>query len=361
MDAFKQYCEKLRKDPATGKRNFCILQAEDELAAIGMVIGAGWMGARAFTSTAGPGISLMNELLGLAYYAEIPAVVVDVQRTGPSTGMPTRTQQGDILSCAYASHGDTKHILLFPSNPSECFEMAVKAFDLSEQFQTPVLMLSDLDIGMNDWVCPRLDWDDSYRPNRGKVLSAADLEKLDKYYRYSPPDENEVAARTLPGVHAKGAFFTRGSGHNKLGGYTEIPDEYQEVVDRLARKHKASAKFVPAPVIMQREGGASVGIVSLGGCDAAVRESVELLAARGVPADYMRVRGFPFDERVEAFLAEHERVYVVEQNRDAQLRQLFIAETPVPKEKVRSVLVYGGFPLSARHVVDAIVAQEQKS
>jgi 2-oxoglutarate ferredoxin oxidoreductase subunit alpha len=353
MDAFKSLTDKYRKDPETGKKNVCILQAEDELAAIGMVIGAAWNGARAFTSTAGPGISLMSELIGLAYYAEIPAVVIDVQRTGPSTGMPTRTQQGDILSCAYASHGDTKHILLFPSSPNECFHFAVKSFDLAERFQTPVFMLSDLDIGMNDWVTPKLTWDDTYRPDRGRVLTAEDLEKIEKFYRYSPADENNVAARSLPGVHPKGAFFTRGSGHNKLGTYTEIPDEYQEVVDRLARKHKSAAKFVPAPIIQRKE-GAKVGLVSLGGCDPAMREAVELLAGKGIVCDYMRVRGFPFDDVVEEFLDAHEQNFVVEQNRDGQLRTLFIAETGVAKEKVKSLLFYGGFPLSARHVVDGI-------
>ncbi len=359
MDAFKELCTKYRKDPETGKANHAILQAEDELAAIGMVIGASWNGARAFTSTAGPGISLMSELIGLAYYAEIPAVIVDVQRTGPSTGMPTRTQQGDILACAYASHGDTKHILLFPANPEECFHFAVKSFDLAERFQTPVFMLSDLDIGMNDWVCPRLKWDDSYRPDRGRVLDAATLEKLPKFLRYTNEDADHVAARSLPGVHPKGAFFTRGSGHNKFGGYTEIPSEYQEVMDRLARKHKASAKHVPAPVIRSQT-DATFGIVSLGGCDPAVREAVTALAERGIVGDYMRVRGFPFDDTVEQFLSAHEKVFVVEQNRDGQLRTLLTMETSAPKEKLHSVLVYSGFPLSARHVIDGVTAKLDK-
>jgi 2-oxoglutarate ferredoxin oxidoreductase subunit alpha len=270
--------------------------------------------------------------------------------------MPTRTQQADILSCAYASHGDTKHILLFPANPAECFELAVKAFDLAEYFQTPVIMLSDLDIGMNDWVVPRLQWDDSYRPNRGRVLSAEELEEITAFYRYTGEDQNYVAARTLPGVHPKGAYFVRGSGHNKLGGYTEIPDEYQEVMDRLALKHRAAARFVPSPVIERRD-GARLGVVTLGGCDLAVREALELLAERGVPADYLRVRGFPFDTIVQEFLDEHDRCFVVEQNRDAQLRSLLVLETCVPKEKLRSVLVYGGFPLSARHVVEGITGQ----
>ncbi len=360
MDAFKQFTEKHRRDPDTGKRNCIIIQAEDELAAIGMVIGASWMGARAFTSTAGPGISLMNELLGLAYYAEIPAVVIDVQRVGPSTGMPTRTQQGDILECAYASHGDTKHVLLFPANPAECFDFAVKSFDLAERFQTPVVMLSDLDIGMNDWVVPRLTWDDSYRPDRGRVLTEEDLERMPKFERYSDEDENGVTSRTLPGVHPKGAFFTRGSGHNKFGGYTEIPDEYQEVVDRLLRKHKAAAKFVPPPVI-ERRPGARFGIVTLGSCDPAVREAIDLLAQRDVPADFMRVRGFPFNDAAVEFIQQHEFSFLIEQNRDAQLHSLFLLETQVAKEKLRSILIYGGFPLSAMHVVEEIMKQLEES
>jgi 2-oxoglutarate ferredoxin oxidoreductase subunit alpha len=356
MDAFKMFCEKFRHDPETGKNNYAIIQAEDELAAIGMVIGASWNGARAFTSTAGPGISLMNELLGLAYYAEIPAVIIDVERVGPSTGMPTRTQQGDLLECAYASHGDTKHILLFPSNPAECFELAPVAFDLAERFQTPVFIMSDLDIGMNDWVVPRFKWDDSYKPDRGRVLSAEELEKMAKFQRYTNEDENQVAARTLPGVHPKGSFFTRGSGHNKFGGYTETPDEYREVMDRLLLKHKAAAKHVPPPII-ERRADAQFGVVTLGGCNLAVREALDLLAERGVVADFMRLRGFPFDESVQAFLDEHDFCYVIEQNRDAQLRSLLTLETAVVKDKLRSVLVYGGFPLSAKHVIDGIMSQ----
>jgi 2-oxoglutarate ferredoxin oxidoreductase subunit alpha len=353
MDAFRMFCDQYRRDPETGKNNCLIIQAEDELSAIGMVIGASWNGARSFTSTSGPGISLMGELLGLAYYAEIPAVIMDIQRVGPSTGMPTRTQQGDIMACAYASHGDTKHILLFPSNPAECFEFAVKSFDLAERFQTPVFMLSDLDIGMNDWVVPRLTWDDSYRPDRGRVLDLDEIEKLSKFLRYTNEDENHIASRTLPGVHSKGAFFTRGSGHNKLGAYTEAPDEYQDVVERLLRKHKAAAKFVPAPVIQKRE-GARIGIVTLGGCDPAVREAIELLPQRGLDADFMRIRGFPFHEDVEAFLNAHDVNFIVEQNRDAQLCSLLTLETGVAKSKLRSVLAFGGFPLSAKNVIDGI-------
>lgn len=356
MDAFRGFCEKYRRDPETGKRNCMIVQAEDELAAIGMVVGAGWAGARAFTSTSGPGISLMNELIGLAYYIEIPAVIIDVQRVGPSTGMPTRTQQGDLLTCAYASHGDTRHILLLPANPAECFDFAVRAFDLAEQFQTPVFMLSDLDIGMNDWVVPRLRWDDNYRPDRGRVLTAPDLEKMQKFQRYFDVDENSVATRSVPGVHPKGAYTARGSGHNKFGGYTETPSEYQEVVDRLSQKQRAAAKFVPAPEIVRRE-GATFGVITIGGCDPAVREALDLLEKRGTPADYLRIRAFPFTSEVEDFLALHEYCFIVEQNRDAQLRSLLMIETKVAKDKLRSIAVYGGFPLSARRVVEEILSQ----
>ncbi len=352
MDNFAKLCKTYRRDPDTGENNYLIMQAEDELAALAMVVGAGWTGARAFTSTSGPGISLMSELLGLAYYAEIPAVVIDVQRAGPSTGMPTRTQQADLLTCAYASHGDTKHILLFPANPAECFHFAVKAFDLAERFQTPVIMLSDLDIGMNDWVVPRLTWDDSYRPDRGRVLSSEELSRMGKFFRYADADANQVAARTLPGVDARGAYFTRGSGHNKFGGYTEAPDEYQEVVDRLAGKHAAAAEHVPPPIV--EHNGSSIGVITLGSCDLAVREAIDVLASSGIAVDLMRIRGFPFGSQVQGFLDDHDLCFVVEQNRDGQLRSLLTLETDVVAEKLRSILVYGGYPLSAQHVITAI-------
>ena len=356
LDAFKEFCEEYRVDAATGERRYCILQAEDELAAIGMVIGAAWNGARSFTATSGPGISLMSELVGLAYYAEIPAVVVDVQRVGPSTGMPTRTQQGDILMCAYASHGDTKHILVFPGNPEECFHFTAKAFDLAERFQTPVFVLSDLDIGMNDWVVPRLVWDDAYRPDRGRVLTQEEIEALPKYHRYSPEDWQGVAARTLPGTSAKGSFFTRGSGHNKLGGYTEDPDEYQEVMDRLARKHWTARNFVP-PAVIETRPSSSFGVVTVGSCDLAVREALAELAANGIVGDYLRVRGFPFGPEIESFLRRHDRMFVVEQNRDGQLRSLLTLETGVAKSQLFSVRAYGGLPLQADQVVHEIVHQ----
>jgi 2-oxoglutarate/2-oxoacid ferredoxin oxidoreductase subunit alpha len=356
MDAFTQLCARYRRDAATGRKNYLILQAEDELAAIGIVIGASWNGARAVTSTSGPGISLMGELIGLAYYTETPVVIVDVQRAGPSTGMPTRTQQGDILTCAYASHGDTKHILLFPGNPSECFDFAVRSFDLAERFQTPVMMLSDVDIGMNDWMIPRLSWDDSRLPERGPVLDAEQLEtRIEAYHRYANPNSDHVAARTLPGVDEKGAYFARGSGHDQFGSYTESPGDYQQVIDRLARKHAAAAAHVPPPQIERH--GARAALVTVGGCDPAVREAIELLAAQGLPFDYMRVRGFPFGPAVQDFLDDHDSVFVVEQNRDAQLRSLLVLETAVPKDRLRSVLAYGGLPLCAAEVVDSIRAQ----
>jgi 2-oxoglutarate ferredoxin oxidoreductase subunit alpha len=355
MEAYKEYAERFRVDKETGKRKYCLIQAEDELAAAGMVLGASWAGARSFTSTAGPGISLMSEFIGLGYYAEVPGVFVDVQRTGPSTGMPTRTQQGDLLSIAYLSHGDTKHIALFPANPEECFYLMVQAFDLSEYFQTPVFVVTDLDIGMNDWMCRRLSWDDSYRPNRGKVLSAAELAEVKKFARYADTGGG-VPARTLPGVHPKGAFFTRGSGHTSQATYTEDSDEYREVVDRLARKLATAAEAVPEPEIDAQPGG-TIGIVSIGGCHAAVREALHQLRADGIAADYLRIRGFPFGASVRAFLAKYRRCFVVEQNRDAQLRSLLAIETATPMDKMIPVLDYGGLPLTAGFVVNEISEQ----
>ncbi len=361
MEAFKGFCLKYRRDPETKKNRFAILQAEDELAAIGMVIGASWAGARAFTPTAGPGISLMSEFIGLAYYAEVPAVVFDVQRTGPSTGMPTRTQQGDLMLCAYASHGDTRHICLYPSDPREAFEMAVNAFDLAERFQTPVFVLSDLDIGMNDWMVPKLAWDDSYRPDRGKVLSAAELEEAKTFYRFLDVDGDGIPQRSLPGVHPKGAFFTRGSGHNKYGAYTEDADEYQEVLDRIARKVQNAAKAVPAPFVRKSATTAKMGLISIGGCHAACMEAIDQMAKDGIALDYMRVRGFPFGEDVRAFVEQHEVTFVVEQNRDAQLRSLLMLETGFGMEKFESVRYYAGFPMSAHHVVSGVKARLEKA
>jgi 2-oxoglutarate ferredoxin oxidoreductase subunit alpha len=356
MEAFKGFCQKYRREPDTNRNRFAILQAEDEIAAIGMVIGASWAGARAFTPTSGPGISLMNEFLGLAYYAEVPAVVFDVQRTGPSTGMPTRTQQGDLMMCAYASHGDTRHICLYPSDPREAFEFAAQSFDLAERFQTPVFVLSDLDIGMNDWMVPRLTWDDGYRPDRGKVLSPEQLDGVKAFHRYADPDGDGIPYRTLPGVHPAGAYFTRGSGHNRFGAYTEDGAEYAEVVDRIDRKIQRAARAVPAP-LMRTVAGARLGLVTVGGCHAACVEALDLFAAEGLAVDYMRVRGFPFPDEVRRFLESHETNFIVEQNRDAQLRSLLMLETGVPVEKLQSIRYYAGFPLSAEHVVTGLKAR----
>jgi 2-oxoglutarate ferredoxin oxidoreductase subunit alpha len=360
MEGFKSFCQKYRVDPESKQNRFAILQAEDELAAVGMVIGASWAGARAFTPTAGPGISLMSEFIGLAYYAEVPAVIFDVQRTGPSTGMPTRTQQGDLMLCAYASHGDTRHICLYPSDPREAFEFAAASFDLAERFQTPVFVLSDLDIGMNDWMVPKLAWDDSYRPDRGKVLSAEELEGVKTFYRYLDADGDGIAARTLPGISPKGAFFTRGSGHNRFGAYTEDGDEYVEVIDRIDRKIQQASRAVPAPVIRNAP-GAKMGLVTIGGCHAACLEAIDLLAADGVPLDYLRVRGFPFGADVTRFLDAHDINFIVEQNRDGQLRSLLMLETGVPIEKLESVRYYGGFPMSANLVIAGVKAKLERA
>ena len=357
MEAFKDFCQRYRVD-ADGRKRFCIVQAEDELAAAGIVIGASWAGARAFTSTAGPGISLMQEFIGLAYYADVPAVFFDIQRTGPSTGMPTRTQQADLLSIAYASHGDTKHIALFPANPEECFYMAAQAFDIAERFQTPVFVVSDLDIGMNDWMCRRLTWDDKYRPDRGKVLSAEEVAALPKFSRYVDVEGDGIAPRTLPGVHPKGAYFTRGSGHDRHGAYTEDSAAYQDVVDRLAKKLALAAEAVPAPEIITHPGaGAEIGIVSLGGCHAAVLEALDRLRDQGIACDYLRVRAFPFAASITEFLKSHSQIFVVEQNRDAQLRSLFALETGVARDRMTPVLDYGGLPLTAERVVRAVTSQ----
>jgi 2-oxoglutarate ferredoxin oxidoreductase subunit alpha len=356
MDAFKAFCDRMRADPETGRKNFAFIQAEDELAAIGMVIGASWNGARAFTATSGPGISLMNEFLGLAYYAEVPTVVFDIQRVGPSTGMPTRTQQGDIMACAYASHGDTRHVCLYPADPEECFYMAVQAFDLAERLQTPVIVLSDLDIGMNDWMCRDLKWDDSYQPDRGKVLGAAEVQQLEKFHRYLDRDGDGIASRTLPGVHPRAAYFARGSGHSQYGSYTEDSVEYQIVLDRLLKKWNTARALVPRPII-QSTAGSELAIVSLGSCEGAIREAIHALEAEGVALSYMRVRALPFGEEVERFLAAHRLIFVVEQNRDAQFRSLLTLETAVDKSKLRSLLHYSGLPISSSFIVEGILAE----
>lgn len=354
MDAFADYCGQLRVDADTGKNKYCILQAEDELAAIGMVMGASWNGARAFTPTSGPGISLMSEFIGFAYYSEVPMVLFDIQRVGPSTGMPTRTQQCDINICAYASHGDTKHIVLYPANPGECFDMAMNAFDLAERFQTPVFFLSDIDIGMNDWMVDELKFDESYVPDRGKVLTSEDLDEMEAFYRYLDVDGDHIPYRTLPGRDPRGSYFLRGSGHNKFGGYTEKGPEYKEVVDRLLTKWKSAADAVPAPILTKANGPARTGIIAIGSSDGAVLEACERLAETGIFVDYLRIRAFPFSEEVDAFVNAYDQVYVVEQNRDAQLMNLIIQETSVQKSQLTPVLHYSGEPLSYKFVFEAM-------
>jgi 2-oxoglutarate ferredoxin oxidoreductase subunit alpha len=356
MDAYKAFADRMRVDPETGRKNFAFIQAEDELAAIGMVLGASWNGARAFTATSGPGVSLMNEFLGLAYYAEVPAVLFDIQRVGPSTGMPTRTQQCDILEAAYASHGDTKHVCLFPRDPEECFYFARDAFDLAERLQTPVLVMSDLDIGMNDWMCPDLKWDDNYVPDRGKVLGVDEIKKLEKFHRYLDVDGDGIPYRTLPGVHPKGAYFTRGSGHTQYGAYTEDSAEYQIVLDRLTRKFHTAKRLVPKAVIEQ-DPKIDIAVVAYGSSDGAVREALDILGSHGLKANYMRLRSFPFGEDVEKFLESHKLVFVIEQNRDGQMRSLLTLETRTEKAKLRSLLHYSGLPISSEFIVKGVLAE----
>ncbi len=359
MDAFRSFCMEYRRDAATDKRTFCVIQAEDELAAIGMVLGAAWNGARSFTPTSGPGISLMSEFLGFAYYAEIPAVIFNVQRTGPSTGMPTRTQQADILFCAYASHGDTKHVLLFPADPGECFSTAVSAFDYAERLQTPVMVLSDLDIGMNDWMVPEFEWDEDYVPDRGKVLSAEELEEAESFYRYLDVDRDGITYRSLPGTHPKGAYFTRGSGHTKLGAYTEDADEYQDVVDRLLVKWETARDILPEPDIEYSKAN-KVAILTVGSGHAACREALDRLKEQDVNLNYCRIKAFPFHETVREFIEQHRFVYVVEQNRDAQLRTLLILDLEADQKKLVPLLHYNGNPITPDFIVERALEEISK-
>jgi 2-oxoglutarate ferredoxin oxidoreductase subunit alpha len=359
MDAFSGYCERFRVDPETGDKRFCIIQAEDELAAAGIVLGANWTGARAFTPTSGPGISLMSEFIGLAYYAEIPSVFIDVQRVGPSTGMPTRTQQCDLMLCAYASHGDTKHPLLLPANPKECFEMAVRDFDLAERLQTPVFMLSDLDIGMNDWMVPELTWEETYRPDRGKVLGPEELARMDRFIRYLDVDGDGITYRTLPGEDPKGAYFTRGSGHDRYGAYTENSDAYQDVLDRLLVKWETAKTLVPDAVLSKAEEATRLGIVAYGSSDGAVIEARDRLAEQGIHADYLRIRAFPFSAEVVEFLHDHDTIFVVEQNRDAQMRSLLTLESADTANRLVPILHYNGMPIPSECVVKGISAHQE--
>jgi 2-oxoglutarate ferredoxin oxidoreductase subunit alpha len=354
-EAFTRHCQRLRVDKETGKNRFAIVQAEDELASIGMVIGASWNGARAFTATSGPGISLMQEFIGLAYFAEIPAVLFDVQRGGPSTGMPTRTQQSDVLSAAYASHGDTKHVLLFPEDPRECFEFAVEAFDLAERLQTPVFVMLDLDIGMNEWLCKPLTWDDSRRYDRGKVLTAEELQAGREFGRYLDVDGDGIPFRTFPGTHPnKGAFFTRGTSKNRFAKYSEEGADYVDNMQRLLRKFETAKRIVPAPVRKDAAQSTRVGVIYYGSTTPAMHEALEKLATQGIHLDTLRVRAFPFSDEIIDFVLDHDQIFLVEQNRDAQLRTLLINEGALDPARIVPILHYDGTPITARFIIDAI-------
>ncbi|MDE2517240.1 MAG: 2-oxoacid:acceptor oxidoreductase subunit alpha, partial [Rhodospirillales bacterium] len=354
-EAFTRWANRYRREAETGANRFAIVQAEDELASIGMVIGAAWNGARAFTATSGPGISLMQEFLGLAYFAEVPAVIFDVQRAGPSTGMPTRTQQGDILACALASHGDTKHVLLLPEDPHECFTFGALAFDLADRLQTPVFVMLDLEIGMNDRLCAPFAWDDAKRMDRGKVMTAEALETGTDFGRYLDVDGDGIPYRTWPGTHpTRGAFFTRGTSKDRYARYTEAGAAYEDNMARLLRKFATAATLVP-PAIREDCGEAgAAGVIFYGSTAAAMAEAAALLRAQGIALDRLRLRGFPFGAEVADFIAAHERIFVVEQNRDAQMRSLLITELEIDPARLTRILHFDGTPITARFIAAAI-------
>ena len=354
-EAFQRSCSKLRVDKETGKNKFAIIQAEDELASIGIVVGAGWNGARAFTATAGPGISLMSEFIGLAYFAEIPAVIIDVQRGGPSTGMPTRTQQSDVMKCAYASHGDTKHVLLFPEDAYECFEMGAQAFDLAERLQTPVFVMTDLDIGMNQRLCNPLVWDDARRYDRGKLMTEKMLEAGMEFGRYLDVDGDGIPYRTLPGTHAtKGAYFTRGTSKNAYAVYSEAGPDYVYNMQRLLKKFETAKTLVPKPVLTPSKEPARFGCIYYGSTSPAMHEALEALAEKGIFVNALRVRAFPFQDELFDFVASHSKVFVVEQNRDAQLKTLLVNDAGINPASLISVLHYDGTPITARFITEEI-------
>jgi 2-oxoglutarate ferredoxin oxidoreductase subunit alpha len=356
-EAFMKYCRRFRMDKETGKGKYAIVQGEDELASIGIVLGAAWNGARAFTCTSGPGVSLMTEFVGLGYYAEIPAVIMDVQRGGPSTGMPTRTQQADLIGAAYASHGDTKHPLLFPEDPGECFEMAAHAFDMADRLQTPVFLMLDLDIGMNDWLTKPFAWDDSKQLDRGKVLDYEDLQGGKDLQRYTDLEGDGIGFRTYPGTHpTKGSYFTRGSSHNRLAKYSENGTDYVENVQRLLRKFETAKKLIPAPVRRAAKQKSKYGVLYFGSTSPSMNEALGALEEQGVHVDAMRLRGFPFSDEVVNFVLEHEQVFFVEQNRDAQCRTLLITESNLDPARIVPVLHYDGTPITARFIIDKISA-----
>jgi 2-oxoglutarate ferredoxin oxidoreductase subunit alpha len=354
-ESFMKYCRKLRVDPDNKKNKFAIVQSEDEISAIGTVIGAAWNGARSFTATSGPGISLMQEFLGLAYFAEIPAVIFDVQRGGPSTGMPTRTQQADILLCAYASHGDTKHILLFPEDPRELFEFAAESFDLAERLQTPIFVMEDLDIGMNDWLCQPFAWDDAKVYDRGKLMSAGDLEAGKTFGRYLDVDGDAITYRTLPGTHpTKGAYFTRGTSRDRFAKYSEEGAVYADNMQRLLRKFETAKRYVPAPVLRTAKERTRYGVIYFGSTSAAMAEALVALEAEGLHLDTLRLRAFPFSDEVIDFINAHDQVFVIEQNRDAQMRMLLVNECAIDPARFISILHYDGTPITARFITESI-------
>jgi 2-oxoglutarate/2-oxoacid ferredoxin oxidoreductase subunit alpha len=352
-EAFENYAQQFRIDKKTGKNKYAIVQAEDELAALGMVIGANWNGARSFTATSGPGVSLMSEFLGLAYFAEIPAVLIDVQRAGPSTGMPTRTQQSDIQIAAYASHGDTKHILLFPSTPYECFELTAESFDLAETLQTPVIILSDLDLGMNDHISKPFKWDNKKKYKRGKVLDAGTLDEIGRYGRYLDTDNDGITYRTLPGTHpTKGSFFTRGTSRDEFATYTEDGEAYKKNMDRLLKKWETAKTMMPKPVIEDNQN--ENALLFFGTSNYSAAEAADILKEEGIFFDTIRIRSFPFSKEVEDFLNNHERIFVIEQNRDAQMKMLIINETGISPQKFIPVLNYDGMPVTADNICNQI-------
>ena len=355
-EAFEKYAHKFRVDETTGRKNFASVQAEDELSAMGMVIGANWNGARAFTATSGPGVSLMNEFLGLAYFAEVPAVLIDVQRAGPSTGMPTKTQQSDVLISAYASHGDTKHILLFPSDPKDCFDQTAQAFDIAERVQTPVIMLTDLDVGMNDWMSDPLEWEDDRRYDRGKIMTAEELEEGKEFGRYLDVDGDGMTYRTYPGTHPdRGAFFTRGTSRDEYAIYTENGDIYVENMERLEKKFRSALQYTPAPVITERGDKKKYGVIHYGTTRAALEEAVARVAEQGYEVDDLRIQSFPFHDTVKDFIESHDHVLVVEQNRDAQMRSLLVNELEIDPKQLTPVLHYNGTPINATFIAKEIL------
>ncbi|MBK9571283.1 MAG: 2-oxoacid:acceptor oxidoreductase subunit alpha [Rhodoferax sp.] len=354
-EAFQKYCDKFRVDAETGRSNVAIVQAEDELASIGMVVGAGWNGARAFTATSGPGISLMSEFIGLAYFAEIPVTIINVQRGGPSTGMPTRTQQSDLISCAYASHGDTKHVLLFPEDPHECFEHSAAALDLADRLQTPIFVMTDLDIGMNQRLCKPFVWDDARQYDRGKVMTAAELEAGKDFGRYKDVDGDGIPWRTYPGTHpTKGSFFTRGTTRDPYARYSEKGPDYIYNMERLLRKFKTAADIVPQPVLRKAQRPTRLGVLYFGSTSPAMQEALDVLTEQGIDLDAMRLRAFPFPASVDQFIAGHDKVFVVEQNRDAQMHSMLVNELSVDPARLVKVLHYDGTPITARFITQAI-------